>query len=58
MANPRHLWYTGGLRFRLVLPKHFSTATQVLERQSIATHIALLDKKVVLKRKIYIFIYY
>jgi hypothetical protein len=35
-----------------VLPKRFSTATQFLERQSIATHIALLDKKsVFLKRK-------
>jgi hypothetical protein len=34
------------------LPKRFSTATQLLERQSIATHVALLDrKKVVLKRK-------
>jgi hypothetical protein len=38
---------------RPVLPNLFSTATQFLERQSIATHIALLDKKVVLKRKIY-----
>jgi hypothetical protein len=28
-----------------VLPKLFSTATQFLERQSIATHIALLDQK-------------
>jgi hypothetical protein len=27
------------------LLKRFSTATQFLERQSIATHIALLDKK-------------
>jgi hypothetical protein len=36
------------------LPKLFSTATQFLERQSIATHIALLDKnKVVLKKCIY-----
>jgi hypothetical protein len=35
-----------------VLPKPFSTATQFLERQSIATHVALLDKqKVVLKIK-------
>jgi hypothetical protein len=34
-----------------VLPKRFSTATQFLERQSTATHIALLDKKKVLKRK-------
>jgi hypothetical protein len=30
---------------RSVLPKHFSTAAQFLERQSIATHLALLDKK-------------
>jgi hypothetical protein len=36
--------------YRSVLRKLFSTATQFLERQSIATHIALLDKKV-LKRK-------
>jgi hypothetical protein len=28
-----------------VLPKLFSTATQFLERQPIATHIVLLDKK-------------
>jgi hypothetical protein len=28
-----------------LLPKIFSTATQFLERQSVATHIALLDKK-------------
>jgi hypothetical protein len=28
-----------------VLPKFFSTVTQFLERQSIATHIALLDKE-------------
>jgi hypothetical protein len=28
-----------------VLPKPFSTATQFLERQSVATHIALLGKK-------------
>jgi hypothetical protein len=28
-----------------MLPKLFSTATQFLERQSIATHIDLLDKK-------------
>jgi hypothetical protein len=35
-----------------MLPKLFTTATQFLERQSVATHIALLDKKkVVLKRK-------
>jgi hypothetical protein len=34
---------------RPVLPKLFSTATQFLERQSIATHI--LDKKIVLKRR-------
>jgi hypothetical protein len=27
-----------------MLPKHFSTATQFLERQSIATHMALLNK--------------
>jgi hypothetical protein len=33
-----------------VLPNLFSTATQLLERQSVATHIALLDKKVVLKK--------
>jgi hypothetical protein len=40
-----------------VLPKHFSTATQFLERQSIATHIALLDKKkLVLKRKYYFYL--
>jgi hypothetical protein len=38
---------------RAVLPKLFSTATQFLERQSIATHTALLDKKVGLKRKKY-----
>jgi hypothetical protein len=30
---------------RVVLPKLFSTATQFLERQFIATHIALLDKR-------------
>jgi hypothetical protein len=37
---------------RPVLHKRFSTATQFLERQSIATHIALLGKKkVVLKNK-------
>jgi hypothetical protein len=41
-----------------VLPKLFSTATQFLERQSIATRIALLDKKkVVLKRKKKIFVF-
>jgi hypothetical protein len=36
---------------RAVPPKHFSTATQFLERQSIATHIALLDKKSSSKKK-------
>jgi hypothetical protein len=46
------------IHLRSVLPKLFSTATQFLDRQSIATHIALLDKKVVLKRKKNIFIYY
>jgi hypothetical protein len=40
-----------------VLSKLVSTATQFLERQSIATHNALLDKnKVVLKRKISIYL--
>jgi hypothetical protein len=41
-----------------VLPKRFSTATQFSERQSIATHIALLDKKkkVVLKRIFFIYL--
>jgi hypothetical protein len=34
-----------------VLPKLFSTATQFLERQSIASHIALLDKKSSSKKK-------
>jgi hypothetical protein len=44
---------------RLVLPKFFSTMTQFIEWQSIATHITLMDKKVVLKRKNIIFgIYY
>jgi hypothetical protein len=39
---------------RTVLPKLFSTATQFLERQSIATHIALRDKnKFVLKRNFF-----
>jgi hypothetical protein len=33
------------LCFRIVLPKLCSIATQFLERQSVATHIALLDKK-------------
>jgi hypothetical protein len=42
---------------RSMLPKLFSTATQFLERRSIATHIALLDKKkVVLKRKKYFYL--
>jgi hypothetical protein len=42
----------GAYSDRAVLPKPFSTATQFLERQSIATHIDLLAKKeVVLKRK-------
>jgi hypothetical protein len=36
---------------RSVLPKPFSTATQFLERQSIATHTALLDKKGSFKKK-------
>jgi hypothetical protein len=40
---------------RTVLPKLFSTATQFLERQSIATHIALLDKKSSSKNKKNIF---
>jgi hypothetical protein len=39
-----------------VLPKLFSTATQFLEQQSITTHRALLDKKVVLKRKKYFYL--
>jgi hypothetical protein len=39
-----------------VLPKLFSTATQFLERQSIATHVSLLDKEVVLKRKKYLYL--
>jgi hypothetical protein len=43
---------------RLMLPKLFSTETQFLERQSIASHIALLDKqKVVIKTKKYIFLF-
>jgi hypothetical protein len=43
---------------RAVLPKLFSTVTQFLERQSIATHIALLDKKKSSskKKKIFLFI--
>jgi hypothetical protein len=37
---------------KAVLSELFSAATQFLERRSIATHIALLDKKkVILKRK-------
>jgi hypothetical protein len=36
-----------------VLPKLFRTVTQFLG-QSIATHIALLDKKVVIKKYIFI----
>jgi hypothetical protein len=38
---------------RAVLPRLFSTATPLLERHSIATHIALLDKNQVFK-KIYL----
>jgi hypothetical protein len=34
-----------------VLPKRFSTATQFLERQFIATHIALMDKRRSSKKK-------
>jgi hypothetical protein len=42
---------------KTVLPILLSTITQSSERQSIATHIALLDKTVVLKRKkIFLFI--
>jgi hypothetical protein len=45
------------LTLKLVLPKLFSTATQFLERQSIATRIALLDKKKSSsKKKIFLFI--
>jgi hypothetical protein len=40
-----------------VLPKLFSTATQFLQRQSTATHIALLDKIEAVLKNIY-FIYY
>jgi hypothetical protein len=41
-----------------VLPKLLGTATQFLERQSIATHIALPDKKKVVlnRKKIFLFI--
>jgi hypothetical protein len=40
-----------------VLPKLFSTATQFLKRQSIATHIALTDKKSSSKKKkVFLFI--
>jgi hypothetical protein len=39
-----------------VLPKLFSTATQFLERQSIATHMALLDKKSSSKKKKYFYL--
>jgi hypothetical protein len=39
-----------------VFPKLFSTATQFLERQSIASHIALLDKEVGLKWKKYCYL--
>jgi hypothetical protein len=40
-----------------VLPELFSTATQFLERQSIASHIVLLDKKkAVLKSKTYFYL--
>jgi hypothetical protein len=38
-------WEDQRVWVRAVLPKRFSTTTQFLERQSIATHIALLDKK-------------
>jgi hypothetical protein len=42
---------------RAVLAKVFSTATQFLEQQSIATHIAFLDKKSTSKKKkIFLFI--
>jgi hypothetical protein len=47
----------GTAEYRTVFPKHFSTATQFLERQSVATHIALLDKKkVFLERKKYVYL--
>jgi hypothetical protein len=39
--------------FRPMLPKPFSTATQFLERKSIATHTVSLDKKKVVLKKIY-----
>jgi hypothetical protein len=45
-CGPHHL--------RAVLPELFSTATQFLERQSIATHIALLAKKSSSKKKKYL----
>jgi hypothetical protein len=43
----RKLFYLAFRRVKVstVLPKLFITAIQFLERQSIATHIALLDKK-------------
>jgi hypothetical protein len=42
---------------RAGLPKRFSTATQLLKRQSIATHTALVDnKKIFQKRKCFLFI--
>jgi hypothetical protein len=42
--------------FSAVLPKPFSTATQFLERQSIATHAALLKKSSSKKIFFYIFL--
>jgi hypothetical protein len=38
-------------RSKAVLPKLFSTSTQFLERQSIATHVALPDQKSSSKKK-------
>jgi hypothetical protein len=37
--------YTHFVLTKAVLPKRFSNPTQFLEQQSIATYIALLDKK-------------
>jgi hypothetical protein len=37
--------------FSALLPKLSRTTTQFLERQSVATHIALLDKKSSSKKK-------
>jgi hypothetical protein len=45
VCTPSHDWPVGDYFVTPMLPKLFSTATQFLERQSVSTHIALLDKK-------------